>query len=432
MPDVTARIDVPTRTIVKVVLVLAVLWFLRQIGPVLLQLFGGLLLAMTLYPPVVRLRARGYSKGRAIVTVFGVFVVGLAIVLAVLVPRLIDDGRTFWEDLPEYVADGGGWIKENAPWIYDRLESWAQSQAGATDLGATDDDLPTATDGGQSTGTIDLTSEDEIAAETDGGFFDARSAISAGQGLAGVLGNTFVAIVLAIYFLVEGERAFRWLARDLPPRMVTRIRRAAPALAVVVSEYVSTQLRTCLICGIYTYIVLVLLDVPSPFILATIAAVTDAVPLVGVVMATVPAVIVALTQGWEVALVVLLAYVAYQVFENYVLIPRILGRRLHLSSFGMLMAVLIGWKLAGLPGVLLALPAAAALLVIERVWQDEDPGVPVPEVDQPGLGDVVESAVEVATELSGESAPDPTDADPERTDRERPPRPAARPLGSDA
>jgi predicted PurR-regulated permease PerM len=202
---------------------------------------------------------------------------------------------------------------------------------------------------------------------------------------------------------------------------------------VVISEYVSTQLRTCLICGIYTYIVLVLLDVPSPFILATIAAVTDAVPLVGVVMATVPAVIIALTQGWEVALVVLLAYVAYQIFENYVLIPRILGQRLHLSSFGMLMAVLIGWKLAGLPGVLLALPAAAALLVIEKVWQDEDPGVSVPEVDQPGLGDVVESAVEVATELSGEEAPpDSTGTDPARGEREPAPRPAARPLGADA
>jgi predicted PurR-regulated permease PerM len=431
MPDVTARIEIPTRTIVKVLLVLAALWFLQRIAPVLLQLFGGLLLAMTLYPPVVRLRARGYSKGRAIVTVVGTFVAGLAIILAVLVPRLIDDGQDFWESLPEYIDDGLGWVEERTPWIVERLRDWAESQTGEADIVVTEEVPPQATDGGQNTGTFDLTDEENVVTETPGGIFDVRNAVSAGQGLAGFLGSAFVAIVLAIYFLIEGERAFRWLSRDLPPRTVERIRRAAPALSVVVSEYVSSQVRTCALCGVYTYIVLVLLDVPSPFILATIAALTDAVPLVGVVMATVPAVIIALTQGWEVALVVLVAYVAYQAFENYVLIPRVLGRPLHLSSFGMLMAVLVGWKLAGLPGVLLALPAAAALLVIEKVWQDEDPGVPVPEVEATGPGDVLAGAVAVGAELTGEEPP-PAEDEPEPAPSERQRRPAARPLGAES
>src|SRR5262245_1453949 len=175
MPDVTARIDIPTRTIVKVVLVLATLWFLARIGPVLLQLFGGLLLAMTLYPPVVRLQARGYSKGRAIVTVFGVFVAGLSIVLAVLIPRLIEDGQTFWENLPGYIEDGTGWLDERAPWIVDRLNAWAQSQQGDIELANDVDDVPSGTGGDQSTGPSDVTAEGEIAAQADGGIFDVRT-----------------------------------------------------------------------------------------------------------------------------------------------------------------------------------------------------------------------------------------------------------------
>ena len=399
MQHVTARIDIPTRTIVKVVLVLATLWFLARIGPVLQQLFFGLVLAMALYPPVARLQQRGMPRGRAIAMVFGTVVSVVALALAFLVPQWIDEGQAFFDDLPGYVEDGTAWLDDHIPWLYDRLVE----AAGGSESGVTD----------------------------EAGDVDTQSAISVGQRVGSFFSTAFVALVLAVYFLLEGDRAFNWLARDLRPETVRRIRRAAPELSHVISSYVGHQIQTSLLCGLYSFVVLAVLDVPSAMILATIAAVADAVPLIGVVLATVPAVIVALTQGWGTALLVLGLYLAYQAFENWVLIPRIFGRSLQLSSFGMLMAVLIGWQLAGLVGVLIALPTAAALLVIERIWLAEDPDADIAtEADAPGPAAAVAVAVELANELAGDDEPEADEPSADRDEYARPEPIEEQPVGS--
>jgi hypothetical protein len=180
MPEVTARIEIPTRTILKVLLVLAVLWLLARIGPVLYQLFAGILLAMTLYPPVARLQRRGFPKGRAIATVFGIFVLGLAAALWFLIPHWIDDGEEFWENLPEYVDDGTAWLERRAPWLVERLQAWADAQSGQEQIATESGDADAGTGADVSTGTTDPTgSEVTEGASDDGGVFDVRAAMSA-------------------------------------------------------------------------------------------------------------------------------------------------------------------------------------------------------------------------------------------------------------
>ena len=401
MHEVTARIEIPTRTILKVMLVLAALWFVARIGPVLQQVFAGILVAMALYPPVARLQRRGFSKGRAIATVFGVLLLVVALTLGFLIPGMIDEGQEFVDQAPEYLDDGAYWLEDNLPWFYDQLEAWVEGDAG----GELDSDAgePESGTGGE----IDAGPGNLDTGEvTDGAPVDADAAINVGQRVVGFIGTAAIALVLAIYILVDGDRAFAWLSRDLSPPMTRRLRRAGPALSTVISQYAVHQIRTSVIAGVYAYVVLAVLGVPSALILATIVAIADAVPLIGVVMSTVPAVIVALTQGWEVALALFLALVAYQVFENYVLIPRLLGRTFHLSSFAMLMAVLIGWKLAGLVGVLLALPTAAALLVVERVWDEDEEDIDVDETEAPGPLATTRTAVNVVADALEERSPE--------------------------
>ena len=138
---------------------------------------------------------------------------------------------------------------------------------------------------------------------------------------------------------------------------------------------------TSLICGAFTFVVLWSFGVPAALILAIIAGVADAVPFIGVAVATVPAAIIALTQGPGTALAVALLLLAYQIFEVVFIIPRIFKRTLQLSSFGMLFAVLIGWRLLGFGGMLLALPIAAALLRLEQVWLNDEEDEEAPEPD---------------------------------------------------
>jgi predicted PurR-regulated permease PerM len=114
------------------------------------------------------------------------------------------------------------------------------------------------------------------------------------------------------------------------------------------------------------------LNVPSAAVLALIAAIGDAIPQIGVTLATIPAVLLALTQSLETALIVLVAYFIYQQIENYVTSPRVFSRTLQLSPLVTLLAVLIGGKLLGIIGVLFALPVAAAIPTVAAIWLADD------------------------------------------------------------
>lgn len=113
------------------------------------------------------------------------------------------------------------------------------------------------------------------------------------------------------------------------------------------------------------------LGVPEALLLALVAALADAIPIAGILIATVPAALLALTVSWQATAIVVGAYVGYQQVENYLLTARIYGEALHISSFVVLVAALVGAQLLGVAGALLALPVAAVLPVIDRVWWEE-------------------------------------------------------------
>lgn len=372
---VTARIEIPYRTIIRLLLTLAALWFLIKIGAVLAQIFAGVIVAAALYPPIQMLRRRGYGRGKALATVIGGFVAALTLILVFVIPPLIDEGQDLADDGPGYITDGLTWLKDNQRWLYDQVLTWSEDIAN-TDTAISDDssDQETASDtsGAFNSGT----QEEEIAVDAE---VEADQAIGAASQVGGFIGTAAIVAVLAIYFLIEGERTFNWLTRDLPPPLTNRLRRAFPALAEIIHSYILRQGLTSLICGVFTFIVLRAFGVPAALILAILAGVADAVPFIGVAVATAPAAVVALTQGPGTALAVTLLLLAYQIFEVVFIIPRIFRRTLQLSSFGMLFAVLIGWRLLGFGGMLLALPIAAALLRIEQVWLSDEEDEEAPE-----------------------------------------------------
>lgn len=117
--------------------------------------------------------------------------------------------------------------------------------------------------------------------------------------------------------------------------------------------------------------ILVAFNVPAALPLALLVGICDAIPIVGVVISTVPAVLMALTVSPVAAGGVLLFYVAYHVFETYVLVPRIYGRRLQLSTLAVLLALVVGGTLQGILGAVLILPLVAAYPIVERLWLHE-------------------------------------------------------------
>ena len=107
---------------------------------------------------------------------------------------------------------------------------------------------------------------------------------------------------------------------------------------------------------------------PAAVPLAILAGLCDVIPVVGIIIATVPAVLLAVTVSPTAAAFVFALYVGYHVVESYVIVPRIYGQRLRLSTLAVLLALLAGSTLQGLVGAVLVLPLVAAYPIIERIW----------------------------------------------------------------
>jgi predicted PurR-regulated permease PerM len=353
--QVVSKLELPARTIARVIITLVIIWLLTRLWSVLLLGFIALLVAAALDPAVRRLERRGFKRPLAVGTVFLTLVAGIVLVLGLVVPPLIDDGREFAQELPGYVDDAQSILNQN-PDIYQRLHE--ASQRGAAD--------PTAIFGGLLTFSF---------------------------GLIGAISNTLIVLVLAIYILVDGARIYSWMVRYLPVKQRERLDRAIPEVSSVVSGYVAGQTLTSALFGIFTFILLTALDVPQALFLAILAAFADAIPIAGVVIATIPAVLLAFSVSVPAAIIVFAAYMVYQQIENYIIVPRVYKNTLQISSFAVLVAVLVGGELLGIIGVLLALPIAAAVPVLERIWIGDDH----PWLKRARKGETPESAVQAAS-----------------------------------
>jgi predicted PurR-regulated permease PerM len=349
---VTVRHEVPIRTIATVLAVLAVLWLLAQLWSLLLSLFVALLLTAALDPPVSRLERRGVPRAASI-AVFVLALAGIVTGIAVLVvPPLVEQGNQLAEAFPGYLDRLRAFTRAN-PEVFTRLQ-------GVT-----------------------------AGSDADPQVVAARF-LAVGAGLFRGISAFVIVLVMTAYLLADGERIYDWTVRYLPQGQRIRVRQALPEISRVVSGYLLGQFLTSLLFGVFAYVVLSLLGVPQPLLLAILAAVADAIPVVGVVIATVPAVLLALTVSPPVAGIVLALYLAYQQVENYLIVPRVYRGTLELHPFAVLVAVLVGAQLLGILGVLLALPIAAAVPVVERIWGGRSSSgaavsVPAPDARAPVL-----------------------------------------------
>ena len=137
-----------------------------------------------------------------------------------------------------------------------------------------------------------------------------------------------------------------------------------------IGRWVQGQLLMALIVGLTVYVGLSLIGIKFALILGIAAMILELVPIVGPVLSAIPAILLAFTQGPSLGLWVILFYVAVQQLENHILVPLILGKTLGLNPVIVIVAILIGAKLAGILGMILSVPVAVILgEIIEGIAQ---------------------------------------------------------------
>lgn len=198
---------------------------------------------------------------------------------------------------------------------------------------------------------------------------------------ANLIGNVFSTVLLVIYIFLaamymnlSGRSYYDAFVAAVPDAYRPEIVHLLARLGRTWNSFFRGQLMLMLIIGLITWIGLSLLGIPGALSLGIVAGLLEIIPNLGPIVATIPAVIVALLQGssylplepWVVALIVLVFYLFVQQLENSFVVPRVLGDAVGLSELAVMTGVLIGATVWGILGALLATPVIASVAEILR------------------------------------------------------------------
>ncbi len=220
-------------------------------------------------------------------------------------------------------------------------------------------------------------------------------AVAVAKGVLSFLETTAVIVTLAVFMSLEFPAGLRWVLRDLPSERAQRIQGALHATGKAMSGYVLGNAATSIIAGLVVFATFHALGLPYAFLVSVWVGLVDLIPLVGGLLASIPAIGIALLTGVVPAIIVLVVFVVYQELENHLLNPVIIGRTVKLNPLWILLAVLVGAALGAVVGALVAIPIASAIQVIARELieppframmrrRSERRGLSVPPYDSPG------------------------------------------------
>jgi predicted PurR-regulated permease PerM len=192
--------------------------------------------------------------------------------------------------------------------------------------------------------------------------------VSAGTAVFGAVTNSLIVIVLTVYFLFDMPRIRTTLYRLIPNTRRPRAILIGDQVFAKVGAYVLGNVLISVITGTATLIWLTVFHVPYPLLLGIFVGLLDLVPVVGSTIAGVVVAAVALTVSLPVCLATIVFFVVFRLVEDYLLVPRIIGRAVNVPALITVVAVLIGGALLGIVGALVAIPVAAAIqLITEEV-----------------------------------------------------------------
>lgn len=352
-PGFSARERVPVRTIATTIaMVLAtvvLLLVLRQVSRVVIWIIVAAFFAVALYP-VAGWVERRITRGRRSLATLLVFVLVLVVLgglVALFTVPLAKEGTTFAGQLPGLID---------------------QARAGRGPVGHFLDQTHVLT--------YVQNNQDKIKAFASGLTTPATGVL---RGVATGIAGIVTIFVLAYLMVLEGPKVVEGFLALLRPGARGRVKAVGADCATSVTGYLSGNLLISVICGVLTWIVLLVMGVPFAGLIALFVAVADLIPLVGATLGAVVAVVAAAIHSIPALIVVAIFFVVYQQVENHLLQPIILSRTVKLNPLTVLIAILIAVELAGILGAFLAIPAASMIQVIARDLWDHRRGRPKEE-----------------------------------------------------
>ena len=310
------------------------------LSPILAPFLMAAILAYICDPLVERLTRRGVPRSAAVVLVLLVALAAVVGLLLVVLPVFVRESRLLMEKLPGFVA----WFNEHAtPWLQARLDLNVQLDAESVRQMARE-----------------LLAENESLAKQLFGSLKVG-----GMVLLAVLFNLLLVPVVLFYLLRDWHPLLGRIDLLIPRRVHERVRAIAREIDQVLAQWLRGQLLVVAIMSAYYVAALWLAGLEFALPIGVFTGLAVVVPYVGIVFCLLLATVATLLEAGTLAalLWVWLAIGIGQMLEGAVVTPRIVGRRIGLHPVAVIFALLAFGQVFGFFGVLLALPASAALLV---------------------------------------------------------------------
>ncbi|NTV30557.1 AI-2E family transporter [candidate division WWE3 bacterium] len=331
-----AHIEINTRFVFRLIVFIILFALAFLIYDILFLLFVAYIIMASVSPLVIRLEKRGVPRGLGILGIYLLVFSIIGFFTAISLPPLITQMQSFLFALPEFIRRSLESIKITHYVDESTLQSYLRDFVQSLSVGLTN--AP-------------------------------ASIIRISLGVFGRVLDVIMVMVFAFYLTMERESVRRSLVRFIPYQDKKELRTILEQVDFKLGAWLRGQLLLMFIIGGITYLGLVAIGMPFPMPLAIIAGCLEIVPIIGPIISVFPALLIALAYSPILAATVAGLYILIQQSENHIIVPRVMKHAVGLDPLLVIVSLLIGGRLAGVMGSLIAVPVTAILLIIYREWQ---------------------------------------------------------------
>lgn len=328
----TVTFGISTWSIIKVILLLLVFYFLYLIRDVVAIVFISLIFAAALDPWVDWFERFKVPRGISVVVMYVIVFAFISLIVFLVVPAILEQLNDISQSFPA--------IFEKVSGVFYTVQNYSQ-------------DVGIAEDIQRSIGTL----QSALIKATGG-------VLSTVVSIFGGLVSFFAVLVITFYLTVEEKTIKRFVLSYIPDKSQEHMLWLINAMQRKIGLWLRGQLILMVIIGIMTYIGLSIIGIEYALILALIAGVAEFIPFLGPIIASIPAIFIALTQSPLHAVFVVLLYFFIQQLENNFIVPKVMQKAVGLNPLVVIVVLLVGAHLAGVVGAILAVPVATAFSVV--------------------------------------------------------------------
>ncbi|HOH67199.1 MAG TPA: AI-2E family transporter [bacterium] len=325
-------VDISSLTLIKVLVIIIVLMFLFYIRDIILTVFIALILASAFDPWVDWFQKNKIPRTLGLLVIYAAVILVLAGAVYFIIPPIVTEVNQLSKDFPVYSS--------RIISSFESLRNYSNTQGWSENIQ------------GYLTG---LQANVGVAA---GGVFNTIFSFFGG------IFSFFIIMVITFYMTVEEQAMKRMMRLILPVKYQPYFTYLLNRIQDKIGRWLRGQLLLSLIIFILVWLGLSLLGIRYALVLALFAGVTELIPYLGPFLGAIPAVFIGLTHSPLIALGVVILYLLIQFLENNVIVPKVMQRAVGLNPIITLVAILIGARVAGIIGVVLAVPVATAISVV--------------------------------------------------------------------